>query len=54
MCEQNYENNKIGDYKLFVFFLQMLKSKFRLSVNREILNLWRFGLLNPENVVWFQ
>ena len=33
MCEQDYENKKIGDYKIFVF-LQALNSNFRVSVNR--------------------
>ena len=34
MCEQDYENKKIGDYKTFIFFLQALNSNFRLSANR--------------------
>ena len=28
MCEQDYENKKIGDYKIFIFFAS---AKFKFS-----------------------
>ena len=37
MCEQDYENKKNGDYKIFIFFLQTPNSNFRLSANRALL-----------------
>ena len=33
MCEQDYEDKKIGDYKIFVS-LQALNSNFRPGANR--------------------
>ena len=57
MCEQDYENNKIGDYKIFIFFfLQTLNSNFRLSESRALAmstdnkNLEEFLLINKTNL----